>query len=96
MVPERLEKEYLYKVTIRELRLSVPGTVLPTALRRTDVAASSNPADVRWGVTFNLVDGSVRRVYLDGFGKLGVIDDLRASFRGGLYDWLRQLTATLN
>lgn len=95
MAPERLEKEYLYKITIRELSLSVPGTALRSALNRTAVVSSSKLADVRWGLTFHLTDGSVRRVYLDGLGRLGQIDDSRASFRGRLYDWLRQLTAPL-
>ena len=95
MAPERLEKEYLYKIIIRELSLTFPGTALRTALNRTAVVSSSKFADVRWGLTFHLTDGSVRKVYLDGFGRLGQIDDSLASFRGRLYDWLRQLTAPL-
>jgi hypothetical protein len=95
MAPERLEKEYLYRITIRELSLSVPGTALRTALKRTAVVSSSEPADMRWGMTLNLADGSVRKVYLDGSGRLGQIDHFRAGFRGGLYQWLRHLTGPL-
>ena len=69
--------------------------MLVAALKRTKLVSSKNAADVRWGVTFRLVDGTCREVYLDGFGKLGQIDNLQASFQGELYDWLRHLTERL-
>jgi hypothetical protein len=95
MTPERLKLEYLYKITMRDVSIGVPLTALLAALKRTTVGFSSDHADLRWCVTFRLNDGTIREVYLDGFGRRGQIDNLRATFHGGIYDWLRQLTAPL-
>lgn len=51
MTPERLKKEYLYQITTRHLDFTVPGSVLLTALKRTKVVSSTNPADVRFSRT---------------------------------------------
>jgi hypothetical protein len=34
-------------------------------------------------------DSRLRHVYMAGFGRLGEIDDLAVSFRGGLVEWFR-------
>jgi hypothetical protein len=95
VTPERMLNEYRYKVSVRELSNSGESAALLSALKRTTVRAFSGPADLRWSVSFRLVDGSTHEVYMDGFGRYGQIDGLTASFEGGLYHWLRQLTACL-
>lgn len=83
------------KIAIQEFSRSGEAALLLSALQRTTLRASAGPADLKWGGVFRLVGGGVREVYLDGFGILGQIDSLPASFQGGLYEWLRQLTACL-
>jgi hypothetical protein len=95
VTPERMLNEYRYKVSVRDFSNSGESAPLLSALKRTTVKAFSGPADLRWGVSFRFVDGSVHEVYLDGSGHYGRIDNLTASFEGGLYNWLRQLTACL-
>lgn len=95
MTPQRLKEQYLYQITIRNLQYTVAGTELLSALKRTTALRSSKQGDMRWGVIFTLVGGSVREIYLDGVGRFGQIDNEQAAFQGGLYDWLRQLTAPL-
>jgi hypothetical protein len=95
MTPERLKTQYIYRITIRRLPYTVARTTLLRALKRTTVVSSSDLGDIRWGATFTLLDGTVRAVYLDAFGRFGEIDNLRATFHGGLFEWFRQLTAPL-
>jgi hypothetical protein len=95
ITPERMRQNYRYKISIQEFSDSGEAAPLLSALRRTKLRASAGPADLKWGVVFKLVGGGVREVYLDGFGRLGQIDNLPASFQGGLYDWFRRFTACL-
>lgn len=95
MTTERLRAQYLYSITIRSLPYTVARTTLLRALKRTTVVPSSDLGDLRWGITFTLADGAVRAVYIDAFGRFGQIDNVRAAFQGGLYEWLRPLTAAL-
>jgi hypothetical protein len=95
LTPQRLKEQYLYQITIRNLQYTVAGTELLSALKRTTAIPSSNQGDLRWGVLFTLAGGSVREIYLDGVGRFGQVDNAQAAFQGGLYEWLRQLTAPL-
>jgi hypothetical protein len=92
---ERLKTNYRYKITIRELYLSDEAPRLSAALKSTSVGATKTPADLRFGLIFKLRGGAAREVHLDGFGRLGEIDGMRATLQGGMYGWLIRLTATL-
>jgi hypothetical protein len=95
MTPERLGAQYLYSITIRDLPLTTTRTTFLRALKRTDVVPSLALGDLRWGLKFTLTDGTIHDVYMDGFGRLGQIDNMGAAFHGGLYEWLRQFTSAL-
>jgi hypothetical protein len=93
--PQKLLDEYRYRLMIRQFQDSQELPLLTAALRQTKLNTSTRSADLRWGIIFHLIGGSAREIYLDGFGRLGQIDDKRATFDGGLYDWLRQYAACL-
>jgi hypothetical protein len=95
MSPDGLRRDYSYKITMQ--RFGASGEVAPllNALKGTRVGAYSGPVDVRWGAIFNLAGGTVREVYMDGFGRFGQVDNLGASFQGQLYRWFLQLTRSL-
>jgi hypothetical protein len=93
MTPERMRQNYRYKITIQEFSDSGEAAPLLSALKRTVLRSSAGPADLKFAAVFRLVGGGVREVYLDGFGRLGQIDNVPASFQGGLYEWFRKLTA---
>jgi hypothetical protein len=92
ITPERIRHDYSYKINIQRFRASGEAALLLTALKKTTLRAYSEPADLRWGAAFNLEDGTVREVYMDGFGRFGQIDNLKVSFQGELYRWFLQLT----
>jgi len=93
--PERLQKGYAYKIVAARFSGSREASLLVSALRRTELSDAKEDADLRWGIIFRLVGGGVRQIYLDGFGRLGQVDTLPASFHGQLYQWLREITAPL-
>jgi len=95
MTAARLRQEYLYRITIRDIRVTAAGRTLLAALKQTIAVPSSVSSDVRWGLKFTLADGGMREVYLDAFGRDGQVDSQSATFQGSLYRWLRQVTEPL-
>jgi hypothetical protein len=90
---DELLKLYHYKVTV-PVRGSWPS--LTSALRVTKVAKAGRKTDLRWGVLFTFVSGQTESIYLDGFGKLGQVDEVPVTFEdGGLYSWLQGLSVCL-
>ncbi len=95
MTPDGLRKGYRYKIIIQDFAGSKASLELASALGRTEVHETGESADVTFGVVFRVTGGSVREVYMDGFGRLGLIDGSAVSFKGKLYEWLHDMTAPL-
>lgn len=95
MTPERLESNYLYELTIRMFSATPHMALLAAALKRTTAVSASGPADLHWGLRVTMTDGTQHRLYVDAFGRLGQVDDLRVAFRGGLYKWLRSFSKVM-
>jgi hypothetical protein len=92
---QELRKNYVYKVSIPMRVSSRQRPSLVDALKKTKVTGTNSKADLRWGALFTFEGGQVEGIYLDGFGKLGQIDEVPVQFDGGIYDWLRGFSVCL-
>ena len=92
MTPELLRNDYSYKLTIPRFNTNHGFRGLIAALKRTTAVNTSTTGDVRWGLHITLEDGSVHRLYMDGYGKFGQIDDVQVAWSGTLYHWFRSFS----
>lgn len=92
---EMLRSGYSYMLTMPRFSNSRQAAPLKAALKRTTVRGTTGTADLRWGVHFTLVGGTSHRLYMDGFGRMGQIDDLPVTFQGGLYEWLQSFATCM-
>lgn len=89
ITPEMLEKQYSYKLTIRDVRGNMEQKKLVEAIRSTTARLQGEMTDLRWGIVFYGVDGTrVGAIYFDKYGSGGAVDDTAASFKGDLFKWL--------
>jgi hypothetical protein len=89
ITPEMLEKQFHFKVTIRDVRGEVHQQTLTEAMKSTSVQPETDIADLRWGIIFyGLDDKRVGAVYFDKTGSRGNVENDPVSFRGGIFKWL--------
>ena len=89
--PEDLERVYTYKFIIADLRGSAYASGLQEALATMEVARTDDYGDLRWGLIFlDLDDNRLGAIYLDGWGKRGVVNSTPVTIDGELYLWLLQ------
>lgn len=89
ITPEMLEKQYYYKLTIRDVRGGALQIKLVEAIKSTVVQPQSEMADIRWGIVLYAVDGKrVGALYFDKSGEKGAVDNSAVSFKGDLFKWL--------
>jgi hypothetical protein len=89
ITPEMLEKQFHYKLTIRDIRGGVHQQKLADALQSVAVRPEQEMPDLRWGVIFyGLDDSRVAGFYFDKTGGRGGVDGTPVSFKGGLFKWL--------
>jgi hypothetical protein len=90
--PETLERQYKYKVEIREFPESVQREQLVSALREPSFSPSGRSYDLRTAVL--LFDRSGKRVlslYFDRSGKNGVVNGESVSTNEAVYRWARSM-----
>ncbi len=89
ITPEMLEKQFSYKLTIRDLRGGAYREKLLEAMKSTKVRPKSETPDIRWGIiVYDLNGGRVGAIYFDKWGKSGAVGDIPVSFKGKLFKWL--------
>jgi hypothetical protein len=89
ITPEMLEKQFHYKLTIRDLRGGVHQEKLTEAVKSVTVQPETEMPDLRWGVIFyGLDDTRIRVLYFDKTGNRGGVEDTPVSFKGGFFKWL--------
>ncbi len=89
ITPEALEKQFDYKLTIRDIRGGAYQAKLIEAMKSTVVQPRSDMADIRWGIVFYGIDETrVAGVYFDKWGGNGAVDSTPVSFKGDLFKWL--------
>lgn len=92
LTPDLLRSDYHYRLTIPRFSATPHLETLVAALKRTTATSSPNPADLRWGLHITLSDGTVHRLYMDGYGRFGQIDDVQVAYGGGLHTWFRSFS----
>jgi hypothetical protein len=94
ITPERLEKLYDYKLTIKDARRSSYLSGFKQVLQNTKIEKSDIGSDSRWGVIlFDLKGQRIASIYLDGFGERGYVNSTPVTFitkssNKGLSQWL--------
>jgi hypothetical protein len=89
VTPEMLEKQFHYKLTIRDVRGGVHYSKLVAITKSIVIQPQSEMADLRWGVIFYGMDESrVAAFYFDKEGSTGAVGDIPVSFRGEFFKWL--------
>jgi hypothetical protein len=89
ITPEMLEKQFYYKLTIRDVRGGAHQGNLFEAMKSIAAQPGGEMADLRWGVVFYLIDESrVAALYFDKSGSSGAVGDTPVSFRGDFFRWL--------
>jgi hypothetical protein len=89
ITPTMLERQFHYKLTIRDVRGGVHQQKLTEAAKSIVVQPQTEMPDLRWGVIFyGLDDSRVGALYFDRWGTKGAIGDTPVSFKGGFFKWL--------
>lgn len=89
ITPEMLEKQFYYKLTIRDIRSNVRKKKLLEAVRSIVVLPQAEMPDIRWGIIFyDVNDSRVGAIYFDKKGGHGAVEGVPVSFKGDLFKWL--------
>jgi hypothetical protein len=89
ITPPMLEKQFHYKLTIRDARGGPYQNKLAEVTKSLAVRPATEMADIRWGVVFYGVDdGRLLALYFDKSGSSGAVGDSPVSFKGDLFKWL--------
>jgi hypothetical protein len=89
VTPEKLERAFFYKLTIRDVRYEPLRPRLAKAAQSVRVQPDTDMTDLRWGVIFYGLDGArVGAVYFDRWGTRGAVGDSPVSFKGDFFKWL--------
>lgn len=89
IIPETLEKQFHYKITIRDMRGGRYRESLLEALKSISAQPEPEMPDLRWGLLFYDLNGArVGAIYFDKWGKRGAVGDIPVSFKGKLFKWL--------
>lgn len=89
ITPDALERQFYYKLTIRDIRGGAHQAKLIDGMKSLAVQPESEMADIRWGVVFYGTDESrVGALYFDKSGSTGAVGVSPVSFKNDLFKWL--------
>ena len=92
LTPEMLERQYQYKVEIRDFAASIQRQQLVTAVREASVSPSNGSYDLRTAVL--LYDKNGKRMlslYFDQSGGNGVVNRESVSTNDAVYRWAKSM-----
>src|SRR5713101_1672647 len=88
ITPEMLRQQYVYKLTIRDLRNSVYEEPLRKSAESLQATSRREMADLRWGlILFSSGGNQIEALYFDGTGNYGSIGDNPVEFKGRAFGW---------
>jgi hypothetical protein len=94
VTPEMLEKQYHYKLTIREIENYRMKSKLFDAVGSLALGPTERTGDLRWGIIFYKKDGTrLCAIYADAGGSVGSVDLDGVFLKGDLISWLRSTLA---
>jgi hypothetical protein len=89
ITPEMLERQFDYRLTIRDVRGGAYQQTLTEIMRSIAVQPTAEMADLRWGVIFYNIDESrALSLYFDKSGSNGAVGMTPVAFKGDLFKWL--------
>ena len=89
ITPELLEKQFHYKMSVRDVRGGTYETELVAAVKSMAVHSESTMPDLRWAIVFyDLNDLRLVAVYIDKSGAYGAVDNSPVAIKGDLFTWL--------
>lgn len=89
ITPEMLERQYHFKLIIRDVFNSARRDRLVEALRSVSVEPRDDATDLRWGIIFYLRNSNrAGALYFDRTGRYGAVNDEPVSFKGEFFSWL--------
>jgi hypothetical protein len=84
-----LERQFDYKVTVRDTRGGPLEQDLAKVMGKLIVEPSKVIPDLRLGVVlFDANGGRLGAIYVDGSGKKGLLDDIPMLLNGDLHSWV--------
>jgi len=89
ITPEMLERQFHYKLTIRDVRGNLYQHKLTEAAKSISVQPETDMPDLRWGVIFyDVNEVRVGALYFDQTGHKGAVGNTPVAFAGGFFKWL--------
>jgi hypothetical protein len=89
ITPEMLERQFHYKLIIRDVRNTLYQQELTEAVKSVAVQPEKDMSDLRWGVIlYGPDDTRLGALYFDKTGSRGGVGDTPVSFKGGFFKWL--------
>lgn len=89
ITPAMLEKQFDYKLTIRDIRGGAYRDKLVKAIESIEVKSQSAMEDIRWGAIFyDQNDMRVGAIYFNKTGNSGAVGDEPVSFKGDFFKWM--------
>jgi hypothetical protein len=84
-----LEKQYVYKLTIKDIRSASCRNIFSEALASLSAQKSSEISDLRLGVIFYYVNNErFDAIYFDKSGKNGFVGNNPVLFNGKFFRWV--------
>ena len=91
VTPDALQRDYYYKLAIRDIRRTRYQQPLAAVLASVSATSGGEMPDIRWGISFfDEADKRIGSLYFDAMGIRGAIDSEPVEFNGDLLKWLRQ------
>jgi hypothetical protein len=73
--PQYLDRACYYRIRVEKLDRAILGAELAATLGTADIKLTASHADLRWGLIFyNAANARVLTIYLDKFGRSGLIN----------------------
>ena len=88
--PEMLERQYHFKLVVRDVIGSARRDKLVEVFESLSVEARNETADLRWGIIFYLRNNDrAGALYFDRAGRYGAVNGKAVSYRGEFFSWMR-------
>lgn len=92
LTPQMLERQYQYKIEIRDFTASTQRQQFVTVLREASISPSGGSYDLRTAVLLYEKTGKrLSSLYFDRTGKNGVVNDESISINNGIYLWTKSM-----
>ena len=94
LTPEMLENQHQYKLIVNDVRSSVVGKEVMTAIEGENFTASEQQADFRWGCSFyGDKNERIASLYFDNSGKVAMVGTVSMASSGHVVKCFKKICA---